>query len=119
MFIAVTVVGTINIPFAYFDAGTTQIGSFFERRVYSEEYYVEINSNKIPATIFRSHNSQGVVYILERMQLGYDTAYFTFTESLDYMPSWEIDYIVPGIKTVVTTDEGRSFAVTLTTEKVK
>ena len=121
LIILVTIIGTLNMPLVLFDIGTTQIGDFFEKSVYTEDYYVEINDMKYPATILRTHstNGSGILYILEELQFGNDSVYFTSPDAVDLMPSWEIDYIVPGVKTVVTTDEGRSFAVTLTTERIK
>lgn len=45
--------------------------------------------------------------------------HITHTEALDFMLNEEIDYIIPGIKTVVSTDEGFSLEVVLTTERVR
>ncbi len=120
LLIIVTIIGTLNIPLVFFDVGTTQIGDFFEKTAYTEDYYIEINSVKYPATIFRTHDINGEIwYILEEIHFGNGSIHFTYTEALDFMLYEEIDYIIPGIKTVVSTDEGYSLEVVLTTERVK
>ena len=119
--IIVTLIGALNIPLVLFDVGSTQIGNFFEKTVYTEKYYVEINNVKYPATILRTHstNGGGILYVLEELHFGNSSVYFTPPDAVDIMPSWEIDYLVPGVKTVVTTDEGHSYTVALTSERVE
>lgn len=120
LLIIVTIIGTLNIPLAFFDVGTTQIGDFFEKTAYTEKYYVEINDVKYPATIFRTHDTNGKIwYILEEIRFENDPVHFTYTEDLDFMLNEEVDYLMPGVKTVVTTDEGLSFSAVLTTERVE
>lgn len=119
--ILVTLLGTINIPFCYFEVGSTQIGDFFEKSVYTEDYYIEINSTKHPATILRTHDikSGEILYILEEIHFKNDSVYFTPPDVVDIMPSREVDYMIPGVTTVVSTDDGETYSVTLTTERVK
>lgn len=120
LLIIVTIIGTLNIPLVFFDVGTTQIGDFFEKTAYTENYYVETSGVKYPATIFRTHDTNGkICYILEELHFVNGSIHFTYTEALDFMLNEEIDYIIPGIKTVVSTDEGFSLEVVLTTERVK
>lgn len=62
--IIIAVIGLLNAPMFFFDVGSTQIGSFFERRTYTEQYIVDTSDGSATATISRTISSYGYNYKL-------------------------------------------------------
>lgn len=119
--IIISLIGTLNMPLAFFDIGSTQIGSFIEQRQYKEEYYVETMGQIHPATVLRVTTDDGYCYVLEKISFFGDTdLHFTYEESIWYTTTVDqLDVIVPNIPTKVTAENGYVYTVKLTTNKVR
>lgn len=121
LIIVVFLIGMAYLPFSLFNCGNTTFGSVFEKRHYTEDFYVFITDNrstskryKVRATIEKTSPSiTENAYFLKTVYWN-NGGYISFANS-GYLGK----QVFPNEETNVTDIYGNDYYVTLTAEKVR
>ena len=119
--IVIFLIGVAYLPFCLFNCGNTTFGSIFEKKHYTEDFYVFITDDtsnskryKVRATIEKTSPSiTENLYFLKTVYWN-NGGYISFADS-GYLG----EPVLPNKETCVTDNYDRDYYVTLTTEKVK